>query len=412
MASLSSVKASRTVLLVVGSLLLGSFATGLALAGSYDEAKALHDAGNRLLDAGGTQDDPKRIREGLEDMRRARDLYHKALESPDCPALDRVEIQNHLSDVESKIDWWSALFPTGGKDGAKPEKLPEVKVPDPALGETLSSWCEKVRAIYGQQKDPLARSAVAQRMASKAGLQALATLLALWRAETDAKARAGVREALVLVGGSDLAKAMGDLAGSDDLRLRDEALEVIYGCLKKREKVEPEKPWCAAIRRFHERKDRKTTLRILTRLDEMGWSGIAALGEVLYVDDFGYHNYAIDLLGNKKDARAVPPLVHKMDRFTYEFREQFPAHLALIRMGYYAVPELIQHLDDPAAGIWVSWTLRKITGETMGTTRVKWDDWWIRERNHHPELFADPDERPPGTGGPETEGEDKPKTGK
>jgi hypothetical protein len=65
-------------------------------------------------------------------------------------------------------------------------------------------------------------------------------------------------------------------------------------------------------------------------------------------------------------------------------------------MGWYAVPELIDHLDDKAAGIWISWTLRKITGETMGTDKRKWHDWWKGASLHHPELFDDPEERPGG----------------
>ena len=122
--------------------------------------------------------------------------------------------------------------------------------------------------------------------------------------------------------------------------------------------------------------------------------GVAALGEVLYVEDFGYHDHVIGILATKPDCRAVPPLVHKMNRFRFEYRVQMPAHEALLQLGWYAVPELIDRLDDKAAGIWISWTLRKITGETMGTDKRKWHDWWKTEKTRHPELFADPSERP------------------
>ena len=65
-------------------------------------------------------------------------------------------------------------------------------------------------------------------------------------------------------------------------------------------------------------------------------------------------------------------------------------------MGWYAVPALVDALDNKAAGIWVSYTLRKISGETMGTDKRKWHDWWKTEKLRHPELFDDPDERPGG----------------
>ena len=58
----------------------------------------------------------------------------------------------------------------------------------------------------------------------------------------------------------------------------------------------------------------------------MGTPGIAALGEVIYVPDFGYHDYTIRLLAKKRDGRAVPPLVYKMNRFKFEYRVQMPAH--------------------------------------------------------------------------------------
>ena len=95
------------------------------------------------------------------------------------------------------------------------------------------------------------------------------------------------------------------------------------------------------------------------------------------------------------DGRAVPPLVYKMNRFKFEYRVQMPAHRALMEMGWYGVPALIARLDNRAAGIWISWTLRKISGETMGTDKRKWDNWWKSEKLMHPELFEDDDEQEP-----------------
>jgi hypothetical protein len=189
-----------------------------------------------------------------------------------------------------------------------------------------------------------------------------------------------------------------------DDRRRDDALDVVYRALERPEAQEPERPWCRAIRTFHEAKVRPVSLAVLTRLDAMGYEGVAALGEVLYVDDFGYHDHASALLGRKRDRRAVPPLVFKLNRFAFDARDQLPAHQALLAIGWFAVPELIDHLDDAAAGTWVSWTLRKITGETMGTDRRKWTEWWKLEGPKHPELSADPAARPPGAAAPLTPG--------
>lgn len=383
------------------------FARGAA-AGPVDEAKSYHDLGNRLLEAGRDLDDAKKLREGVDALRKARDLYRKALEDDALPVVERNILKGYLVDVESKVEWWSALFPES-KGPAVPVRLPEVKVPAPAKGELLDAWCAKVRTIYDAQKDPLARAAVAQRLATGARAQALPTLLALLASEGDPKARGGLRDALALVGGSDLASSLGDLSTAPDARLRGDALEVVYLCLRKPERLEPERPWCRTIRRFHERKDKAASMEILRRLDAMGWSGTAALGDVLYIDDFGCQSTAIDMLSRKRDRRAVPPLVHKMDRFSFEYVEQFPAHKALLAMGWYAVPELIEHLDDPAAGIWVSWTLRKISGLHAGTTKLKWDDWWKGERLRHPELDAVPDEERAEAGTTPTVGDPPPK---
>jgi len=175
-----------------------------------------------------------------------------------------------------------------------------------------------------------------------------------------------------------------------------DVIDVLLRALERPESQEPEGPYLPVVRAFHSRKERKLTLDLLEKLDALGKEGVAALGEVLYVQDIGYHMWTIDRLATKKDRRAVPPLVFKMNRFRFDPGDQVPAHKALLRLGWYAVPELIDRLDDRAAGIWISWTLRKISGETMGTDKRKWHDWWKSEQVRHPELFEDPDERPPG----------------
>ena len=149
---------------------------------------------------------------------------------------------------------------------------------------------------------------------------------------------------------------------------------------------EPERPFVRSIREFHRLRDRKLSRGILRRLDAMGTPGVAALGQSLYVRDFGVHDETIQMLARKRDPRAVPPLVYKMNRFKFDYREQLPAHLALVRIGWPAVPPLIDRLDDKAAGIWISWTLRKITRETTGTQRRKWHEWWKKQKLRHPEL--------------------------
>ena len=217
-------------------------------------------------------------------------------------------------------------------------------------------------------------------------------------------AREGVHESLAGVGTSRVARLMGGFAlRAQGARWRD-AVDVIFRCLEKPDAEEPERPFVLAIRRFHRLKDRALSSWILDRLDAMGTEGIAALGQVIYVEDFGHHDQAISMLAEKRDGRAVPPLIYKMNRFKFEYRVQIPAHRALLEIGWYAVPVLIDHLDAKAAGIWISWTLRKITGETTGTQKRKWHEWWKGERVRHPELLLDPDERPPrpatsGTGG-------------
>jgi hypothetical protein len=230
---------------------------------------------------------------------------------------------------------------------------------------------------------------------------ALGPLTDLFDEEQVEAARPALHQALAEVGTPRLAAWLTARTQRRHAACWTNVLDVLYRVLERPEAEEPERLYLPVVRAFHQRRDRKLTLGILQRLDAMGREGVAALGEVLYVGDFGYHTFAIERLATKKDARAVPPLVFKMNRFRFDAAEQFPAHDALLQLGWHAVPGLIDRLDDKAAGIWISWTLRKITGETMGTDKRKWHDWWKGEQVRHPELFEDPDERPPAavTGG-------------
>ncbi len=370
-----------------------------------EAAKSLVELGKTLIEVGQDVGDEKRVREGVAKLREAKKRFEEALRKPGLSEVESNRIQAWLVDVESRIDWYTPSKAAGGPDRV-PGKVfsGEVKIPEMKPGERIGSWCRRVRKVYDASDDPLGQAALARGMATKGGVNALPTLYDLFQKEAHAEARVGVHEALATVGTSRVANKMATYASRSKEKHWANALDVIYLCLEKPERNEPEKPYLRAIRAFHKLKNRKLSLGIQKHLHGMGVPGTAALGEIIYVEDFGYHDYTIGLLATKQDRRAVPPLVHKMNRFKFEGRVQRPAHEALLRMGWYAVPELVERLNDKAAGIWVSWTLRKITGETMGTDRRKWRDWWAKERVRHPELFDDPDERPDGGKPPTTTG--------
>ena len=349
-----------------------------------DAAKNLHQMGLKLLDGTGDPDDLDRVREGLDDLKKADTLYAKIVDDPNASKAWKDFAGTSRREIQTKLDWWAVILPSSGAH--KPAKRPDAKLEDPAQGTVLVRWCEKARKAYDAEADPLGRASIAVKIAVKAKEQGLPLLFDLFKIEKDAVARDGLLDALTLLGGLDVAKEMGTYARPEDCPLRHDALEVIYRCLEKPEKLEPERPFCQAIRKFHELKDHKFSEAIIARLDGMGWQGTAAIGEVLYVDDFGAQNAAYDALSRKKDSRAVPPLVFRLDRFTFEYQEQMPAHKTLLAIGWFAVPELVDRLNDPAAGIWISWTLRKITGRHAGTDRKKWTEWWKVEALKRPEI--------------------------
>jgi len=390
----------RTLLPLLLALFLSADLTAAGEENRLAEARSLVELGTRYVEIGSDTDEPEKIRKGVAKYREARTLYMDALAEPKLTPAERNRIKAFLLDVESRIDWYAS----SKVGGAGRVATGEVRIPELKQGERIGPWCRRVRKLYDQTEDQAGQAALARGLASKGGVLALPTLFDLFEKEEYPQAREGVHEALAMVGTYRVARKMAAYARKSAEKHWENALEVIYLCLEKSERAEPEKPYLKSIRRFHRLKNRKLTLQILKRLDSMVPAGTAALGEVVYVEDFGYHDHTIELLSRKRDRRAVPPLVFKMNRFKFEYRVQIPAHKALIKMGWYAVPELVEHLNDKAAGIWISWTLRKISGETMGTDKRKWHDWWKGEKVRHPELFDDPDERPGDAKDPVTTG--------
>ena len=364
------------------------------------EATGLIEMGKMLVETGTDRGEPKRIAEGVAKLRAAKKALDGLLAAGTLDENDTARARAYVVDVESRIEWYAphargAAGGAGDDDGGG-VATGEVRVPPMNDGEAIGPWCRRVLKAYQETEDPLGQAALARGLARKGGVVALPTLFRLFEKEESAAAREGIHEALAMVGTHRVARRMAGYARRSREKHWDNALDVIYLCLAKPERSEPEAPFVRAIRDFHELEIRKLSLRILEQLDSMDPEGIAALGEIVYVKDFGYHTHAITLLGAKRDGRAVPPLVHLMNRFKFDPGSQVPAHKALVGMGWYAVPALVDALDNKAAGIWVSYTLRKITGETMGTDKRKWHDWWKTEKLRHPELFDDPDERPGG----------------
>jgi len=394
-----------------------------------EHAQTLHDLGNALLDAGTSMKDADRVHAAEAKLEAALDEYSAALRHGPASTGLKSRIQRQHSQCERDLAFarkWLAMqkmtpgrapsgrtpapdhrAPSAGGPVAPPgpaptsnagetpsTAAPEVHAEPPRPGERLGLWCRHVLEQYGQTPSPAGRAALARQMARDAGRIALPSLKRLFETEANGTARRGIHESLADIGGVPVSGLMRSYGFPAKERYWQYALDVIYRCLEKPEAEEPERPFLKTIRQFHKLRRRSLTLAILTHLDEMGSEGVGALGQVLYVPDIGYHDHAIQLLAKKRDGRAVAPLVYKMNRFKFDYRVQMPAHKALLEIGWYAVPELINHLDNHAAGIWISWTLRKITGETMGTDKRKWSYWWTRERVRHPELFENPDERP------------------
>jgi hypothetical protein len=398
-------------------LLLGA---GIACA-EEEDAQSLLWKGKAAISAGLERGDAASLRDGVAKLKRAKFLLETRRAGGQVSEGERARIAQDLDEIETwragaeqtLLDLAEGLGSTQPPAAGDDAPAADDDVYDPAAedaqsgsaevharalkqGERLGAWVKETLAQYEACEDAAGRAALAVSMAKTADVVAVPTLLALFQREQDARARAGVHEALAQVGTSRVAGPMGEVARRSEEARWPQALDVVYRALARSDRDEPERPWCRAIRSFHRLENRTLSLGILQRLDAMGTPGIAALGEILYLEDFGCHTTAIQVLSTKRDRRAVPPLVFKLNRFKFEAMEQMPAHKALLAMGWYAVPELIDRLDDKAAGIWISWTLRKITGETMGTDKRKWHDWWKGESLRHPELFDDPAERPGG----------------
>ncbi len=367
------------------------------------DAKKLVEHGKLLIETGTDSGDKSRVAEGLKKLVAANKKFATALKAPGLTPQEQKRIEAWVVDVESRIEWYRGMV----RQEAKAEQAPgsgmrtgEVKTPPMKPGEAIGAWCRRVLKTLKGTEDPAGKAALIRGLASKGGVVSLPTLFRLFETVQQADVREGVHEALAMVGTYRVAQRMGGYAKKSREKHWDNALAVIYLCLEKPERYEPEKPFLRAVRSFHQLKIRALSLRILEQLDSMDPEGIAALGELVYVEDFGYQSHTIKLLSAKRDTRAVPPLVHLMNRFKFDIGSKAPAHDALLKIGWYAVPELVARLDNKAAGIWISFTLRKITGQTMGTDKRKWHDWWKGESLRHPELFPNPDERPGGSKGP------------
>ena len=291
-------------------LLLALFVSAdLAAAGEEDrlaEARSLVELGTMYVEVGSDTDNPEKVRKGVAKYREARTLYKDALAEPDITPAEKNRIKAFLVDVESRIDWYSS----SKVDGAGGVATGEVRIPELKAGERIGPWCRRVRKLYDETDDPAGQAALARGLASKGGVLAVPTLFDLFEKEEYPKAREGVHEALAMVGTYRVARKMGTYARKSAEKHWENALEVIYLCLEKSERSEPEKPYLKSIRDFHRMKNRKLTLQILKRLDSMEPAGTAALGEVVYVEDFGYHDYTIELLSHKRGpARRTPARV-------------------------------------------------------------------------------------------------------
>jgi hypothetical protein len=390
------------------------------------KAEALHRGGISASEDGFEKESADLVREGLRLLTQARDLLAPLSENERLPAADRDLALELLADAEGRIDeaedWLAGprapapepipvppdVSPSPLAEPSLPEQVPSPPPPSPLAGPpglggpsvevpskesftTLTGWCRAVGRLRDAAASATVRAILARRVAEEAGVIGLPMLLAWFETEADPGARAAVHEGLAHIGTAQVASAMVASARRDRATRWDDAVDVICRCLEMPDDDEPERPFVRAIRRFHRLKEPRLTTQIQNRLFAMGREGVAALGQVLYVADFGHHDLTIAQLSVQKDRRAVPPLVYKMNRFLFAYRVQLPAHQALLRMGWHAVPELINRLDDGAAGTWISWTLRKITTETMGTDKRKWSEWWKRERVRHPEVVLQED---------------------
>ncbi len=360
------------------------------------EAQDLLELGKMLVETGADRGDTKRIADGVAKLRQAKRALEAYLRDGTLEASEAARVRAYIVDVESRIEWYAPQAKAADGDDGAGVATGEVRVPPLEDGESITAWCRRVVKAYREAEDPQGQAALARGLARQGGVNALPTLYRLFEREEHPRAREGIHEALAMVGTQRVAQRMAGYATKSREKHWAHALDVIYLCLAKPERSEPEAPFLRAIRKFHQLKIRTLSLGILEQLDSMDPEGIAALGEIVYVKDFGYHSHTITLLGAKRDGRAVPPLVHLMNRFKFDPGSQVPAHKALVGMGWYAVPRLIDMLDSKSTGIWISYTLRKISGQSMGTDKRKWHDWWKTEKLRHPELFENPDERPGG----------------
>ena len=367
--------------------------------------RALFDDGTMLVETGTEREDVERVRRGVRKFREARRRLAHRLADPGLTPTEAKRARALLVDVESRIEWYSAGSSAEGVDSSGEVRIPEMK-----RGESLATWCRRVRKLYDESKGAGDRAALARGLAAKGGTKALSTLLKLFEEEAAGEARVGIHEGLAMLGTPRVAGKMATYAKK---RKRDrwaDALEVTYLCLARIAqdntaqdpvaRARAERPFLAVVRSFHKLKDESLSRGMLERLDDMEPAGTAALGEVLYLPDFGLQAAAIERLSRKQDERAVAPLMHRLERSAFDPAAPTPAHRALLKLRWYAVPLLIERVADKSAGPWVAWTLEKISRAGLGADGAAWHAWWQRERLRHPEVLPLPAKgaRPSGDG--------------
>lgn len=351
--------------------------------------QTLLDAGTRLVEIGSEKEDAERIREGVRKFREAHRRLQHVLADAGLSEASARRARAYLVDVDSRIEWYggdasgTAEFPSG-----------EVRVPEAKRGESKAAWCRRIRKLYDEAGSPHDKAALARGLAAHGGAAASKTLFQLFEDESAAEARVGIHEALAMLGGERVATRMATYARKRLAERWADALEVTYLALALAKNEKAEKPYLAVIRSFHKLKDEALSRGMLERLDKLEPAGTRALGEVLYLPDFGHHKKAIERLSRKQDTRAAAALAHAAAAATFDPSAPRAVHKALLTLRWYAVPELMARLATKSPAPWVFWTLEKIGRAGLGPDRAAWRAWWKQEGPRHPEVLPPPKNAP------------------
>ena len=207
--------------------------------------------------------DAARLRAAVSALRPLREKLLPLLERTMSPG-QRTTIHGALDDIESWLaDYGAAANDTPKGDAEsqptqkpRPPEDPRKHTPplvpqdEPAAKplfadldatRTLSLWCRRAAARYDDLTRPEERAALARKAAQHAGVIALPTLARWFEEDDSAMARVGIHDGLAAVGGWRVARLMRGYAQRKRRKRRMDALEVIYRCLLKPDKVEPER---------------------------------------------------------------------------------------------------------------------------------------------------------------------------